>query len=95
MRSEHQVLIDLFKEELDLKEEIINKISKEKESLIEKNERLEMTLKIPRKHMEFMRDNGKLEEFVDAKLLGKDAEAKWILLNGAERNIDHIMDQQA
>jgi hypothetical protein len=74
-----------------LKDTIVDKIIKEKELLFEKNERLEMTLKVPRKHMEFMRDNGKFEEFIDAKLLGKDVEAKWMLLDNAESDINKIM----
>ena len=41
--------------------------------------------------MEFMRDNGKFEEFIDAKLLGKDVEAKWMLLDNAESDINKIM----
>jgi hypothetical protein len=74
-----------------LKETIVNKINKEKEDLFEKNERLEMTLKVPRKHLEFIKDNGRFEEFIEAKLLGKDVEAKWMLLDNAERDINRIM----
>ena len=59
--------------------------------MFEKNERLEMTLKVPRKHLEFMKDNGRFEEFIEAKLLGKDVEAKWMLLDNAERDINRIM----
>lgn len=77
-----------------MKEAIFNKINTEKEVLFEKNERLEMTLKCPRKHLEFMRENGKFEEFIDAKLLGKDVEAKWMLLDNAESEINRIMGKK-
>jgi hypothetical protein len=43
-----------------------------------------MKLRMPRLHMEFLKDNGKLEEFIEAKLTGKEATAKWLLLDNAQ-----------
>ena len=40
--------------------------------------------------MLFLRDNGKLDEFVDAKLKGEDAVAKWLLLDSAKNELDVI-----
>ena len=40
--------------------------------------------------MLFLRDNGKLDEFVEAKMTGKDAAAKWLLLDSAKDELDAI-----
>ena len=41
-------------------------------------------LRVPRLHMEFLKDRGKLDEFVEAKMTGEDATAKWLLLDTAK-----------
>ena len=38
----------------------------------------------------FLKENGKLEEFVEAKLLGKEPVAKWLLMDTNKRDIDII-----
>lgn len=37
-----------------------------------------------------LKKNGKLEEFVDAKILGEDARAKWLLMDNAEIELEGI-----
>jgi hypothetical protein len=51
-------------------------------------------LKIPRFHNHHLLKNGKLEEFVDAKILGKDARAKWLLMSTAEVELDNIENKK-
>lgn len=57
----------MLKEELALKDRIINKAIEEKQELIHDKERLSLKLRIPRAHLEFIKQNGKLEEFIEAK----------------------------
>ena len=40
--------------------------------------------------MDFLKKNGKLDEFIEAKLLGKDEVAKWLLLDTAGPEISKI-----
>ena len=40
--------------------------------------------------MKFLEQEGKLDEFVDAKKLGQDAIAKWCLLDTAKHQLDRI-----
>jgi hypothetical protein len=44
--------------------------------------------------MIFLQENGKLDEFVEAKILGKEPVAKWLLLDSYKREIDTIQDKQ-
>ena len=41
---------------------------------------LDMTLRIPRHHAEFLKAKGALDHFVSAKLTGDNISAKWLLL---------------
>lgn len=43
--------------------------------------------------MIFLKENGKLEEFVEAKLLGKEPVAKWLLMDTNKRDIDIIEEK--
>ena len=80
----------MFKEELKIKDKIVVQLQ-EKVGKIEKlNQQLTMKLSIPRTHMLFLKENGKLEEFVEAKLLGKEPAAKWLLMDTNKRDIDII-----
>jgi hypothetical protein len=44
--------------------------------------------------MIFLKENGKLEEFVEAKMLGKEPVAKWLLLESNKREIEIIQEKQ-
>ena len=69
----------LFENELNIKDNIIDQINTVKDAFIEKTKRLIIKLRIPREHLVYMQSCGKLEEFVEAKLLGQEPEAKWLL----------------
>ena len=70
----------MFNDEILVKDNIIDQTNAVKEAFIEKTRRLCLKLKIPREHYVFLLKTGALEEFVDAKLLGKEPEAKWNLM---------------
>jgi len=44
--------------------------------------------------MIFLKENGKLDEFVEAKMLGKEPVAKWLLMETNKRDIDLIQEKQ-
>jgi hypothetical protein len=44
--------------------------------------------------MLFLKENGKLDEFVEAKMLGKEPVAKWLLMETNKRDIDIIQEKQ-
>jgi len=44
--------------------------------------------------MIFLKENGKLDEFVEAKILGKEPVAKWLLMDSYKREIDTIQEKQ-
>lgn len=52
---------------------------------------LNMMLRIPQKHRTFLEQHGALEEFVDAKILGKNELAKWILLATAKDELNEMI----
>ena len=70
--EEIETLMNLFEKELAIKDNIIGQVNTVKDAFIEKTRRLIVKLKVPRKHLTFLNEAGKLEEFVDAKLLGKE-----------------------
>ena len=82
-QCEHQQLI---KE----KEEEIERAIQARADIEKENQKLDMTLRIPRMHMEFLKEKGKLDEFVDAKLKGDELLAKWLLLDAGKDDIDRI-----
>jgi hypothetical protein len=49
-----------------------------------------MQLRTPRHHHEYLHRKGKLDEFVEAKVQGKEAVAKWNLLTTASKEIENI-----
>lgn len=57
---------------------------------MEKTRRLMVKLRIPREHASYLREHGALEEFVSAKMLGQDAEAKWLLKDVAKDDLDAV-----
>lgn len=69
---------------------LIRKLAEENQEFKIKNQSLETMLRIPRTHMQFLKENGKLEEFVEAKVLGQDARAKWLLMSNAEIELEKI-----
>jgi hypothetical protein len=47
-------------------------------------------LQTPREHLNYLKSHGRLEPFVEANLLGKEPEAKWLLLDVAKLELDVI-----
>lgn len=78
-----------------IKEKIFENELNIKEQLCEQIRDLKMKLRMPRLHMEFLKDNGKLEEFIEAKLTGKEATAKWLLLDNAQEQLMEIEKETA
>lgn len=85
----------MFKKELQIKEEIIAKIEAERDQFKNQMEELTVKLQIPRTHMLFLRDKGKLEEFVEAKINGQEPVAKWLLLDNAKDELKVIEEKLA
>jgi len=52
---------------------------------------MEVTIKIPAKHREFLKSKGTLDFFVEAVALGQDELAKWTLLESGKNEIKNIM----
>lgn len=48
-------------------------------------------MRIPSKHRVFLEEKGVLEEFVEAKLTGKNELAKWALIKSAKDEIHKII----
>jgi hypothetical protein len=73
-------MIKMLQKEL----KVANVIVEQKDSLICNHkgniQSLKVQLRTPRHHMEFLNKAGKLEEFIDAKVSGQEAAAKWLLL---------------
>lgn len=84
----------LHTQELNLKDLIIAKLNSKVAEQLHEIDRLMVILRIPRFHHMHLLKNGKLEEFVDAKILGKDARAKWLLMTNAEVELDNILSEK-
>ena len=54
------------------------------------NKELNLKLRVPRLHMEFLEEKGSLDHFVQAKLLGQEETAKWSLLKAGKAEITAI-----
>ena len=90
MVEDREELSKMFKEELKIKDKIVVQLQEKIGKIDRLNQQLTMKLQIPRTHMIFLKENGKLEEFVEAKLLGKEPVAKWLLMDTNKRDIDII-----
>ena len=49
-----------------------------------------MKLQTPRTHNQFLEEKGMLDDFIEAKVNGQDAVAKWYLLDSAKEEMDKI-----
>lgn len=74
----------MYMGELKVKDQILDKTTDERDYYKKLSEELTLKLQIPRAHMLFLRDKGKLDEFVEAKMTGQEAVAKWMLLDNAK-----------
>jgi hypothetical protein len=83
-------LTKMFKDELAIKDEIQKKLQARIEELEKLVDELTLKLQIPRTHYLFLQEHGKLDEFVEAKMTGKEPVAKWLLLDTNKREIDLI-----
>lgn len=59
--------------------------------LKEKIKQMNIMLRIPVKHRRFLEQNGALEEFIEAKILGKSELSKWILLATAKDELSDLI----
>ena len=70
----------MFLKELLVKDNIIKNIEGMKIHYENLSKNLDIQLKIPRHHYEFLKNKGALNYFVKAKLTGENEIAKWTLL---------------
>ena len=70
MARDADELHTMFVKELEVKEALISKTDKAREDLMKKIRMLTLKLKTPRHHLEFLKERGKLDEFIEAKDLG-------------------------
>jgi len=59
-----------------------------------KAKELQFQLKIPRHHLQFLKDKGALGHFVEAKITGDDVLAKWSLLKAGKKEIEGVRAEQ-
>ena len=83
----------MFVKELVIKEKILDKSNTIKDEFIQKSKELTMKLKMPRFHMQFLKEKGSLDEFVAAKLTGEEPTAKWLLLDNAKDELKDIQKE--
>ena len=72
-----------FMKEIKVKDEIIKDLKKEIKKHKYNIDTLTLKLKVPQMQKKFLEENGKLDEFIEAKQLGKEPVAKWCLLEAA------------
>lgn len=70
-----------------MKDAILIRLKTELQEARSEAEKLRVTLKVPRSHLLYLEKHGKLEEFVDAKVLGQDPVAKWLLMDNAKADL--------
>lgn len=71
--------------------EHVDLLTKKNTELTNKINALTITMRIPSKHRIFLEEKGVLEEFVEAKLSGKNELAKWALIRSAKDEIHQII----
>ena len=76
--------------ELVIKDEIIKNSEGMKGKYYRLSKELNLKLKIPRHHLEFLHKQGSLDHFVSAKITGDEVGAKWSLLKAGKKEIKEI-----
>ena len=61
---------DMFIKEMDIKDTLISNLEEKLAKKTQENKELNLKLRVPRLHLEFLEEKGTLEDFVRAKLLG-------------------------
>ena len=80
---------------MEVKDSIITKEKEYHNKYYQLSRELNLKLKIPRLHLEFLHSKGSLDHFVKAKLEGNEVEAKWTLLKTGKKEIRDIEDEAA
>lgn len=80
--------VSLLQKELKVKDTIVRQQTETIEDLKIEIQALKYKLRIPRLHLQYLQQHGKLDEFIYAKIVGKDAEAKLVLLRAARHDIE-------
>lgn len=80
----------LFLKEIMIKDQIIEQETGLKEKYCKLAKQLDMTLRVPRHHAEFLKAKGALDHFVSAKLTGDNISAKWLLRKAGKPEINEI-----
>lgn len=92
----------MFLKELMIKDQIIADTEGMRDRYRKIARELNVQLKIPRHHLEFLKNKGALSHFIEAKITGDDELAKWSLLRAGRREIrkiekethDHKLEQE-
>jgi len=90
MQRDTEHLKEVFLKEIMIKDKIIENEEGMKEKYRTLAKELNMKLKIPRHHLEFLKAKGALDHFVSAKLTGDDISAKWLLVQAGKKEISGI-----
>lgn len=80
----------MFLKELMIKDQIIADTEGMRDRYRKIARELNVQLKIPRHHLEFLKNKGALSHFIEAKITGDDELAKWSLLRAGRREIRKI-----
>lgn len=88
MNSER--LKNMFLKELMIKDQIIMDTEGMRDRYRKIARELNIQLKIPRHHLEFLKNKGALSHFIEAKITGDDEFAKWTLLHAGRKEIRKI-----
>lgn len=91
MQRDTEHLKEVLLKEIMIKDKIIQNEEGMKDKYRQLAKELNMKLKIPRHHLEFLKGKGALDHFVSAKLTGDDISAKWALLQAGKTEISGIV----
>ena len=83
-------LKNMFLKELMIKDQIIMDTEGMRDRYRKIARELNIQLKIPRHHLEFLKNKGALSHFIEAKIKGDDELAKWSLLHAGRKEIRQL-----
>jgi len=92
MKNDYENVKSMLLKELVIKDGIIKSSDGMKSKYYRLAQELNLKLKIPRHHLEFLHNQGSLDHFVSAKITGDEVQAKWSLLNAGKKEISEIED---
>ena len=80
----------MFLKELMIKDQIIADTEGMRDKYKKIARELNVQLRIPRHHLQFLKDKGALGHFIECKLTGDEETAKWSLLKASKHEIRKI-----